>query len=261
MPPLQLLQLNSTGLLVKTWQYFLIGKKLYAGKADGRFGAKTRAATIAFQKANGLAPDGIVGNKTYGTALLQGLDLVQDKRTDHSGSSWPPPPAFRPLVTQADRAAVFGSFKYRHDPAPGAPERIRVLDDWAKENIVRVPIPQLKAIAGIGQVAFHRKAAEQLVALWNAWEQAGLLHLVLTFDGSYAPRYVRGSRTILSNHAFGSAFDINAAWNELGQLPALAGAKGSVRELVPIAHARGFFWGGHFRRRDGMHFELARLLT
>ena len=57
-----------------------------------------------------------------------------------------------------------------------------------------------------------------------------------------------------------TAFDINYAWNRLGALPALRGEKGSVRELVAIAHQHGFYWGGHFSRRDGMHFEVARVL-
>ena len=35
--------------------------------------------------------------------------------------------------------------------------------------------------------------------------------------------------------------------------------KSSVRELVPIAHDHGFYWGGHFSRCDGMHFEVARV--
>jgi hypothetical protein len=65
----------------------------------------------------------------------------------------------------------------------------------------------------------------------------------------------------LSNHAFGSAFDINAGQNGLGRIPAAVGAYGSVRELVPIAHRFGFYWGGHFSRADGMHFEVAKLLT
>lgn len=39
----------------------------------------------------------------------------------------------------------------------------------------------------------------------------------------------------------------------------LRGDKGSVRKLVPIANERGFYWGGRFSRRDGMHFELAQL--
>ena len=71
---------------------------------------------------------------------------------------------------------------------------------------------------------------------------------------------VRGSRQTLSNHAFGSAFDINAAWNGLGVIPPLVGQKGSVRELVALANENGFYWGGHFPRRDGMHFEIAKIL-
>jgi hypothetical protein len=30
-------------------------------------------------------------------------------------------------------------------------------------------------------------------------------------------------------------------------------------ELVPIAHRHGFYWGGHFSQRDGMHFEVAQV--
>jgi hypothetical protein len=65
----------------------------------------------------------------------------------------------------------------------------------------------------------------------------------------------------LSNHAFGSAFDINAKWNPLGHTPALVGKEGAVRKLVPIANDYGFYWGGHFTsRKDGMHFEVAKIL-
>jgi len=74
------------------------------------------------------------------------------------------------------------------------------------------------------------------------------------------PRFIRGSRSILSNHAWYTAFDINYRWNMLGETPADIGEKGSVKELVPIAHDFGFYWGGHFRRRDGMHFEAAKVL-
>jgi hypothetical protein len=65
---------------------------------------------------------------------------------------------------------------------------------------------------------------------------------------------------VLSNHAFGSAFDINAALNPLGAEPALPGTPGCVYDMVRIAHDHGFYWGGHFsKRRDGMHFEVAEV--
>jgi hypothetical protein len=38
------------------------------------------------------------------------------------------------------------------------------------------------------------------------------------------------------------------------------GQKGSVRELVQIANNNGFYWGGHFSRKDGMHFEIAKVV-
>ena len=83
--------------------------------------------------------------------------------------------------------------------------------------------------------------------LWQAWETAGLSERILTFEGSYNARFIRGSRTKLSNHPFGSAFDINARWNGLGAFPALEGQEGSVRELINIANEHGFFWGGHIQ--------------
>jgi hypothetical protein len=97
-----------------------------------------------------------------------------------------------------------------------------------------------------------------LKALWEDWERADLLDRILSYDGSFVPRFIRGSATQLSNHAFGSAFDINADENRLGTRPPLAGARGSTRELVPLANKHGFYWGGHFSTRpDGMHFEIA----
>lgn len=43
------------------------------GKADGVFGAKTKACVLKFQRANGLVADGIVGVKTWG-ALSEAVE-------------------------------------------------------------------------------------------------------------------------------------------------------------------------------------------
>jgi len=68
-------------------------------------------------------------------------------------------------------------------------------------------------------------------------------HGVRAPAGGYKPRFKRGVPGVLSNHAFGTAFDINVECNALGATPALFGQRGCVRELVPIAHKWGFFWG------------------
>ena len=56
---------GSRGESVKTLQERLNAKGYNAGSVDGIFGKNTRAAVIAFQNANGLAADGIVGKLTW----------------------------------------------------------------------------------------------------------------------------------------------------------------------------------------------------
>jgi hypothetical protein len=253
------------GADVKQWQNFLIGQRFDPGLADGRFGPKAHQATMAFQSRFALTADGIVGNATWGQAMVLGLPALEDPPTgDRTGPDFPPKPSFRPLTSTAGRQALFGRFRFEADPVPDNRENIRILGDWEAQNIVRVQIPQLAGVSGAsstGTVRFHRLAVAQLVSLWKAWENAGLLLLVMTWGGSFVPRFVRGSDRTLSNHSFGSAFDINVAFNPLGVRPALVGRPGSVRELVPTANEHGFYWGGHFTRLDGMHFEVAKLIA
>lgn len=260
MEPLKLIKINSQGTLVSSWQNFLRGRDFFEGEVTGIFDEETKAASIAFQKANGLQPDGVVGNKSFGEAMKQGFEGILDDRTDISSSNFPSKPAFLPLTGTPKRQEIFGKFTFRSKPVPGNPENIVITNDWEKANIVTVSVPQLIDIKGSDKVQFHKKAANQLVKLWQDWADAGLTNLVLTWGGSFVPRFIRGSRTELSNHAFGSAFDINVEWNLLGTMPALVGQKGSVRQLVTIANDNGFYWGGHFARLDGMHFEIAKIL-
>ena len=257
--PLKLIKINSTGPLVESWQFFLIGQGFFTGLADGNFDADTKAASIEFQKKHNLQPDGVVGNKSFGVAMQLGFEGVVDDRTDNSGADFPPPPAFAPLIGNSERQKIFGKFTFRSKPIPGNPENIQITDDWEKNNIVTISVPQLTGIKGNDRVRFHKLGATQFIKLWSDWEKAGLLTRVLTWDGSFVPRFVRGSLTVLSNHSFGSAFDINVAWNGLGVIPALVGQKGSVRELIQLANINGFYWGGHFTRKDGMHFEIAKI--
>lgn len=270
---MQTLKEGLTGTEVEAWQNFLVGQGSYWLEVDGKFTHDTIEATKDFQKAAGLKDDAEVGPATYKAAVAAGFpdaDAVHDD-ADVLSAAWPKKPTDLSGLSFVDRAKVFGSFSFVPAPVAGNPEAIKITDGWDKHNIVSVDIPQLHGTKGCpgGKVSFHTKGAKQLQALWAAWETAGLLPLVLTFDGGWNPRFIRGSTKYLSNHAWGTAFDLNYRWNQLGCVPALVGKEGSVRKLVDIAVQNGFYWGGWFGefvggsvkgRFDGMHFELMRLL-
>ncbi len=175
--------------------------------------------------------------------------------------NWPPQPGFSILTDRnGQREQTLGKIEWVRKSG----DDILITNDWVERNLIEVTIPQLARFRNTngGRIRFHRLAADQLRRLWQAWEDAGLLHLVLTFDGAWWPRTIRSNPTTLSNHAYGTAFDINAQWNGFYRPAALVGDRGSVRELVPIANALGFFWGGHWNydgrgASDGMHFEWA----
>lgn len=260
---LRVLRQGLTGEDVRQWQYFLVGQDLLHEAANGTFDPATVQATIDFQRSHGLKVDGWVGTETLGHASKTGYPLVSDDDSPsiEDGPGWPPRPNFNPLACTADRQRIFGAFQFVPDPTPLNPEGIKIIDDWYVRNIILVDLPQLVGIQGAphsGKVEFHRLAAKQLQDMFAAWQEAGLIHLIKSYGGTFCARYIRGSRQNLSNHSFGTAIDINVPWNPLGAQPALKGKPGSVRELVAIANEFGFYWGGHFRGRpDGMHKEVA----
>ena len=66
-------------------------------------------------------------------------------------------------MSNAQREAVFGHYDYVPAPERDNPEAIRILGTWERDNIVPVPIPQLrKALGNRGPetITFHRLAAE-----------------------------------------------------------------------------------------------------
>ncbi len=261
---LENIKLGSKGKAVDAWQYFLLGVHFYGGAVDGDFGPSTDAATRAFQTSVKLKPDGSVGRDTYAQAMLKGFNPVHDEQADlddiHS-PGWPGRPDFKPL-TVLEKHKLFGTIEFKPAENPADPEAVIITNDW-KSNIKKFAIPQLVGVVGAGKLTqfdFHEKVGKQVQALFQAWEDHGHKDLIISFAGSWVPRFVRGSRTSLSSHAWGTAFDINAAWNARGSRPALVGEKGSVRELVTIAYDHGFWWGGYFDKPDGMHMEVAQIL-
>lgn len=269
---------GDTGPFVEQVQQRLIamGLRLDPKGVTGVFDDLTDQRVKQFQQLHGLDPDGRVGKLTWAQFDIEEAKRDPDAIDDTPEPSSDPPPAvepqrppFQPLLGNAARAAAFGAFKYKATPTAVNPEAIKYLDDWPDKNIVTVHVPQTARIPGFehegktygrgprsGLLQVHRLVREPLVRLWQAWQDAGLLHLVISWDGLWAPRFIRGSQSVLSNHAWATAFDINARWNPLGSRGAPHGERGSVYELIPLATKHGFFNGLFFNRRpDPMHFE------
>lgn len=83
--------------------------------------------------------------------------------------------------------------------------------------------------------------------------------LHLGWSWGYAERTIRGSSTTLSNHASGTAIDLNAPAHPLGTDPAANYSATEVRAIQRILRdCRGVVrWGGNYSgRKDGMHFEI-----
>jgi hypothetical protein len=168
-----------------------------------------------------------------------------------------PPPASAPASASARVNRPNCSYEFVRAAAPENPEAIQILGTWEQDNIVNIEVPQLAKVTGARTtIAFNKAAADALKAAWLEIEQQGLLDRVISWDGAFVKRTIRGSSTILSNHACGLAFDINVAVHSFGRAPPAAGERGSVRELVPIFAKHGFVWGGDATRPDGGHFEF-----
>lgn len=75
----RLLRVGSEGSDVQVVQQRLKILGYYPGEVDGVYGPVTEQAVKAFQKDQGLVPDGIVGPRTY-NALQQAWDIIQGER-------------------------------------------------------------------------------------------------------------------------------------------------------------------------------------
>lgn len=63
------LRLGSRGETVRKLQMYLKKRGFFKGEVNGIFGPRTREAVIAFQRARGMKPDGIVGVRTLAAML------------------------------------------------------------------------------------------------------------------------------------------------------------------------------------------------
>lgn len=90
--------------------------------------------------------------------------------------------------------------------------------------------------------------------LTNAFKnliKTGFVAELKTWDGCFNIRQKKGD-TSPSLHSWGLAVDVNAAWNGFNRPTSLS--DGFVRCFTEA----GFDWGGLWKRKDGMHFQLSK---
>jgi hypothetical protein len=122
-----------------------------------------------------------------------------------------------------------------------------------ERNMVLWDVPQHLEIGVIPKKIYCNK--EMIGPLMQAFTyliDRGYIKELKTWDGCFNIRKKRGL-TSMSLHSWGAAIDVNAAWNGLNKTPTLS--PGFVKCFTDA----GFDWGGTWTRKDGMHFQLAKI--
>jgi hypothetical protein len=125
----------------------------------------------------------------------------------------------------------------------GDPEKQKNMVVWDVPTHLEIGVIPKKIYCNRDMVAPLQKAFENLI-------KTGRVKELKTWDGCFNIRKKRGLSS-MSLHSWGIAVDVNAFENGLGKDPKLSKA------FVKCFTDAGFNWGGVWRRRDGMHFELA----
>ena len=103
-----------------------------------------------------------------------------------------------------------------------------------------------------GRLYCNKAILAPLEAAFRLLIARGLASELVEWGGCYNFRAQRGGRS-LSLHSWGIAIDVNPKTNALGKTPTLSPA------FVACFKETGFDWGGDWKRRDGMHFQLAQI--
>lgn len=214
-----ILRIGSDGNAVFELQKMLAAKGFSPGVADGKFGDNTKKAVIAFQKANRLNADGIVGEVTYKALFGKSMPL----------------PTIPSVIYQRDLMKLFG------DPHESSFETTWLTTTQVDLVLKRPMIYCHKLMVEPLQQAVAKLRERKLTDEWH------------TYDGCFCVRYMRGGSS-LSVHSWGLAIDINAAENPFG-----ADDFQMTEEFANCFKEVGFTWGGDWSYPDAMHYQLAKV--
>lgn len=242
------LRLRHRGDDVAQWQRFLTKQKLKPGPDDGIFGVDTQAATIAFQKANGLAPDGVVGSGTLTAAQEFGFTsvVVDDLARE---VTLPPASEMNDGLSAASHATMMGIF--------GAPGKLT--KQCSPITNSRLKRETVTADVGPFRVTGWKPAVDALRIIFAEIkaEMPEVFAQVQT-AGMSCVRHVRQNPSRFSNHSWGTAVDLffGGDVDDTGDGMCQAG----LLKMAPIFNKHKWYWGAGFSLEDSMHFEVSEQL-
>ncbi|HEY9251328.1 MAG TPA: M15 family metallopeptidase [Nocardioides sp.] len=187
-----------------------------------------------------IAPNRVVEpiQKVVGSdASVQRLDVVARAGLD--------PNAPQKAYVVGTVAEAVGNYTYRAN----GDGTITPAASWVSSHIVTAQVPIL------GSVTCNKVMIPQLRAALQEVVDRGLARTIdpKQYAGCYYPRFIANT-TQLSNHAFGTAVDLNTAGNQRGTVGEMD------RTVVSIFERWGFTWGGNWKWTDPMHFEMNRIV-
>ncbi|MFD1343692.1 M15 family metallopeptidase [Litorisediminicola beolgyonensis] len=132
--------------------------------------------------------------------------------------------------------------------------------DSYSTNCQAVTQPRLKALMETRQVGPIRvtmvkpalESLERIVAKLKVTEPD--IHDALGTAGALCARLIRGSRSSVSNHSWGTAIDVKLQ----GKLDGFGdgGTQFGLLLLAELFNEEGWYWGATYNREDSMHFEV-----
>jgi hypothetical protein len=120
-------------------------------------------------------------------------------------------------------------------------------------NLVLWDVPTNLEIGVIPKRIYCNKdLVNPLAAAFQALITTNHVSELKTWDGCFNIRKKRGLNS-MSLHSWGLAVDMNAFENGLNRTPKLSPG------FVKCFTDNGFDWGGTWKRKDGMHFQLSTI--